>query len=176
MKKIFGILVASVFFFQCGDDDDSCGADYNARFNDVCYSGLMTSYKSTNLEAFNNESVVIEFRGSSSEGTIILTIETGEKSFDPTTNEVTAVHSEFEEGEVYKKSDGYGSDLTFVNIPTSVSNLEVTITKVVRTGDHEGSLSGTFSYSGTRSGTTEVLNVEGSGSFDDIQIPLVIYN
>lgn len=175
MKKIFGILLASVFFFRCSDDD-SCGADYNAKFNDVCYSGLMTSYKSTNVEAFNNESVVIEFRGSSSEGTIILTIETGEKSFDPTTNEVTAVHTEFEEGEVYKKSDGYGTDLTFVNIPTSVSSLEVTITKVVRTGDHEGSLSGTFSYTGTRSSTNQVKEVSGKGSFDHILIPLAIYD
>lgn len=176
MKKIIRILVIGVLFFQCSDDDESCGADFNAKYEGVCYYGFMTNYKSTNVEAFNNESVVIEFRGSSAEGTLIMTIETGEKYIDPATNEVTTVHTEFEEGGVYKKSDGYGTDLTFVNMPTSVSNFEVIITKVVRTGDHEGSLSGTFSYTGTRSSSSEVFDVAGSGSFDDIPIPLVIYD
>lgn len=176
MKKIYWILTLSLLFTQCGDDEDSCGSDFNATYDGVCYYGFMTNYKSTNLEAFNNEEVTIEFRGSSSEGTLIMVLKSGDSIYDPVTNKTTAVHTEFEEGEVYKKSDGYGTDLSFVNVPTSVSTFEVNITKVVRTGDHKSSLSGTFSYTGTRASSDEVYEVEGKGSFDDILIPLVVYD
>lgn len=170
------LVALTLVLAACGEDEESCGEDFNSKINDICYSGFRDDYDIHN-EYVDGEwgdpigdEMVIEFRGNG--GTYKLAIDPGHRYYDQTTKTWIEEFA-FIEADVEYTHENSNSSLDCTNCGGGAFQVEeysfsLILDEVVR--DEAGShVSGHFESKKTGYITGgELVTQKISGSFSEI--------